>query len=208
MQMAQWLNLSDELQDKILGTDEIQGYVGESDWRSDHLMTVAKSWWKKPGGATRYHEVGTIILEPMRISREHYEPKFGKTFAAVVSLITHSQDYNISPDQYKYVERPKDIRSFEPIRDQATGLLLQSMRNLGMARNGQRLNYKNVTTLDLTDDSNSDVDNTVWKAKEMTEIDLFSPPIPLLPTNKAPFAAYLLLWFFLNVTSVNLSRTK
>ena len=63
MQMAQWRNLSDELQDKILG------FVGEYDWRSDHLMIVAKSWWKKRDGATRYHEVGTIILEPMRISR-------------------------------------------------------------------------------------------------------------------------------------------
>ena len=41
MQMAQWLNLSDELRDKILG------FVGEYDWRSDHLMIVAKSWWKK-----------------------------------------------------------------------------------------------------------------------------------------------------------------
>ena len=169
MQMAQWLDLSDELQDNILG------FVGEYDWRLHHLMIVAKSWWKKRDGATWYHQVGTIVLEPMRISREYYEPTFGKTFAAVVSLITHSEVHKISPDQYKYVERPKDIRSFEPIRDQATGLLLQSMRNLGMARNGQRLNYKNVTTLDLTDDSNSDVDNTVWKADEMNEMDLFSP---------------------------------
>ena len=77
-----------------------------------------------------------------------------------------------------------------------------------MQRNGQRLRYKNVTTLDLTDDSNWDVDNTVWRSEEMAETDLFKPQIPLLPTNGAPFAAYLFLWFFPNVTSVNLSRTK
>ena len=202
MQMALWCNISDEVQDKILG------FVGEYDWRSNHLMIVAKSWWKQCDGAIWYHVVGTIVLEPMRIGREYYEPTFGKTFAAVVSLITHSEVHNISPDQYKYVERPRDIRSFEPIRDQARGLLLQEMRNLGRARNGQRLNYKNVTTLDLTNDSNLDVDNTVWQSEDMNEIDLFNPQIPLLPTNGVSFAAYLFLWFFPNVTSVNLSRTK
>ena len=42
----------------------------------------------------------------------------------------------------------------------------------------------------------------------MDKPDLFKPQIPLLPTNGAPFAAYLFLWFFPNVTSINLSRTK
>ena len=41
----------------------------------------------------------------------------------------------------------------------------------------------------------------------MDKPDLFKPQIPLLPTNGAPFAAYLFLWFFPNVTSINLSRT-
>ena len=125
-------------------------------------MIVAKSWWKKCDGTTRYHQVGTIVLEPKRIPRSLYEPEFGKTFAAVVSLLTHSSVHNISPDQYKYVDRPTQIWSYQPITNQAFGLLLQQMRNLGLQRNGQHLRYKNVTTLDLTDDSNWDVDNTVW----------------------------------------------
>lgn len=200
--MTLWSDISAVIQDIILG------FVGEYDWRSKHLMIVAKSWWKNSKGGIRYPKVGTIVLEPMRIGREHYEPTFGKTFAAVVSLLTHSQVHTISPDQYKYVERPTDIRSFEPIRDQARGLLLQQMRNLVQAANGQRLNYKNVTTLDLTDNSNSDVADTEWQSEEMAEINLFDPQIPLLPTNGASFAAYLFLWFFPKLTSVNLSRTE
>ena len=189
--MALWSNISDVVRDIIFG------FVGEYDWRSKHLMIVAKSWWKNSDGAIRYPKVGTIVLEPMmRIGREHYEPTFGKTFAAVVSLITHSEVHTISPDQYKYVERPRDIRSFEPIRNQPIGLLLQQMRNLWKGTNGQCLNYKNVTSLDLTDNSNLDVDNTLRQSEEMNEIDLFNPQLPLLPTNGASFAAYLFLWFF------------
>ena len=202
MQMMQWRDLTDELRDKILW------FVGEYDWRLHFLMIVAKSWLKKRDGTTQYHQVGTIVLEPMEISREHFEPQFGKTFAAVASLIIHSQVHKISPDQYKYVQRPKDISSFQPITKQSFELLLQLMRNLGMERNGQRLRYKNVTTFDLTDNSNLAVDDTVWRSEEIALTDLLYPQIPLLPTNGGSFAAYLFLWFFPKVTSVNLSRTK
>ena len=192
--MTLWSDISAVIQDIILG------FVGEYDWRSKHLMIVAKSWWKNSDGAIRYPKVGTIVLEPMmRIGREHYEPTFGKTFAAVVSLLTHSQVHTISPDQYKYVERPIDIRSFEPIHEQARGVLLLQMWNLG-----QLLNYKNVTTLDLTDNSNADVADTEWQSEEMAEINLFDPQFP----EGASFAAYLFTWFFPNVTSINLSRTE
>ena len=201
-QPVQWLDLPDA------AMDNLHEYIGDDNWKLYNLLLVSKNWWKTDDHEVSRYKLGTIVLEPQRISRSLYEPKFRKTFAAVVSLLTHSSVHKISPDQYKIVDRPRDIRSFQLITDQAFGLLLQQMRNLGMQRNGQRLRYKNVTTLDLTDDSNWDVDNTVWRSEEMDETYLFKPQIPLLPTNGAPFAAYLFLWFFPNVTSFNLSRTK
>ena len=171
-------------------------------------MIVAKNWWKKHDGKIRYDKVGTIVLEQMGIPRRVYEPEFGNTFAAVVSLLTHSSVHNISPDQYKYVDRPTVIRSYQPIANQAFGLLLKEMRNLGLQRNGQHLRYKNVTTLDLTDDSNWAVNNTVWRSDKMNKPDIFDPKLPLVPTNRALFGAHFFLWFSPNVTSINLSRTK
>ena len=116
--MVQWLNLFDKFQDKILW------FVGEYDWKLHHLMIVAKSWWKKRDGTTQYHQVGTIVLEPKRIPRLLYQPQFGKTFAAVVSLLTHLSVHNISPDQYKYVEKPTEIQSYRLITNQVFGVLL------------------------------------------------------------------------------------
>ena len=152
-------------------------------------------------GETRY-ELGTIVLTPQGIPREHFEPNFGKTFGAIVGLITHSEIHNISNDHYKFVEPPKNISSFEAITDQGLGLLLLLMRNVG-----QRLQYNNVTALDLTDDSQRMVDDNVYQPTEIIQTDLFGPPLPLRPSNGGSFATYLFRWFFLNVTSVNLSRT-
>ena len=92
MQMVQWLDLLDELWDKILW------FVSEYDWKYYHLMIVAKSWWEKRDETTQYHQVGTIVLELKRIQRSLYKPQFRKTFAAFVSLLTHSSVHNTSPD--------------------------------------------------------------------------------------------------------------
>ena len=132
-----------------------------------------------------------------------------KTFAAVWSLVNHSFEHNIGPNQYKHVDRPTNIRSYEPITNQAFGLLLKQMRDLGFQRNGQDLRYNNVTTLDLTDDSNMAVDNRVWLSHEMNQTNVFDPKITTVPTLiGVPFGAYLFKWFFPKVTSVNLSCTK
>ena len=58
-------------------------------------MLVAKSWGKKRDGTTRYYQVDTIVLKPKIIQRLLYKPEFGKIFAAVMSLLTHSTEHNI-----------------------------------------------------------------------------------------------------------------
>ena len=187
MQMMQWLNLLDKLQDKILWL------VGEDDWKLHHLVIVAKSWWEKRDGTTQYQQMGTIVLEPKRIPRLLYQPEFGKTYAAVVSLLTHSSVHNISPDQYKYVKRPTEIQSYRPITNQVFGVLLQQIRNNELQLDGQRLCYRNVSKLDLTDSSNWEIDNTVWRSEDMQVPDLFKSKPPMLPTKGTMFAAYLFL---------------
>ena len=166
--IVQWIHLPDRLMHTV------HQYIGEEDWQLYNLSSVSTNWWMTDyRGATRY-QLGTIVLTPQRIPREHFEPNFGKTFGAIVGLITHSEIHNISNDHYKFVERPQNISSFEPITNQALGLLLLLMRNVG-----HRLQYKNVTALDLTDDSQWTVDNNVYQPAEMVQTDLFVPPLPL-----------------------------
>ena len=194
--IVQWIHLPDR------AMHNVHKCIGEKDWKLYNLLLVSKNWWKTDDhGATRY-QLGTIVLTPQRIPHEHFEPNFGKTFGAIAGLITHSEIHNISNDHYKFVEPPENISSFKPITDQALGLLLLLMRNVG-----QRLQYKNVTALDLTDDSQWTVDDNVYQPAEMVKTDLFVPPLPLPPSNGGSFATYLFRWFFPNVTSVNLSRT-
>ena len=145
----------------------------------------------------------------MQTPRIEYVPVFGKIFAAVWSLVTHSFEHNIEPDQYKYVDRPTNICSFEPITNQAFGLLLKQMMESVFQINGEDLSYNNVTTLDLTDDSNKAVDNRVWLSTEMNLTNIFDSEITTDPTIMGvPFGAYLFKWIFPKVTSVNLSHTK
>ena len=198
--MAQWLDLS-PLHDEILS------YVDGDDWKSYDLMLVNTNWWKNRDGTTRY-QVGTIVLIPMGFQGLLYQQELGKTFATVIRLLTHSNEHNISPDQYKYVERPTDIQSYRPITNQVSKVLLQQFRNNGLQLDGQPVCYKNVSELDLSNDSNLDVDINKWRSLEMEVPDLYEPDELMLGTNGATFAAYLFLWFFPNVTSINLSRTK
>ena len=194
--IVQWIHLPDR------PMHILHQYIGEEDWQSYNLSSVSRNWWMTDDrGETRY-ELGTIVLTPQGIPREHFEPIFGKTFGAIVGLINHSEIHKISNNHYKFVELPEDISSFEPITDQALGLLLLLMWNLG-----QRLQYKNVTALDLSDTSQWAVDDDKYQAADMVQTDLFWPQIPLRPVNGGSLATYLFRWFFPNVTSVNLSRT-
>ena len=71
------------------------------------------------------------------------------------------------------------------------------MRDLAFQRNGEDLRYNNVTTLDLTDDSNMAVDNRVWLSHEINLTDVFDPEITTdLTIMEVPFGAYLCKWFF------------
>ena len=197
--MAQWVNIPLSIREYILEL------LDDDTWRGQHLSSVSRPWQliMVNGVRQRQRQLGTIVLTPQRIPREHLQPTFGKTFAAIVGLITHSEIHNISNDHYQFVDPPKNIRSFEAITNEGLGLiLLQLMRNVG-----QRLQYNNVTALDLTDDHESAVNDNVYQPTEMVQIDLFVAPLPLPPANGGSFANYLFHWFFPNVTSVNLSRT-
>ena len=53
---VKWHDLSDKLLDIIFG------FVGEYEWKSNHLMIVAKNWWKKRDGRILYHPVQWLDL--------------------------------------------------------------------------------------------------------------------------------------------------
>ena len=196
--MAEWVNIPHSIWEYILEL------LDDDTWRGQHLSSVSRPWQLiMVDGVIQRRRQGMIVLTPQRIPREHLQPNFGKTFAAIVGLITHFEIHNISNDHYQFVDPPQNIRSFKAISNEGLGLiLLQLMRNVG-----QRLQYNNVTALDLTDDHESAVDDNVYQPAEMVQIDLFVPPLSLPPSNGGSFANYLFHWFFPNVTSVNLSRT-
>ena len=60
-----WYNLSDTLRDIIFG------FVGEYDWKSNHLMIVAKNWWKKRDGLIRYQPVQWLDLPDVAMDNLH-----------------------------------------------------------------------------------------------------------------------------------------
>ena len=122
MQMAQWLDLPPPVHDLILL------YVDDDDWKSYDLMLVNTNWWKSCYGITRY-QVGTIVLKPVGIPYLVYNRLEGKTFATIMRLIFHPNEYNVPPDQYKYVEKPINIQSFRPILRQRPRVVLQQFWN-------------------------------------------------------------------------------
>ena len=130
MQMAQWLDLPTPLHDIILL------YVGDDDWKSYDLMLMNTNWWKNRDETTQY-QVSTIVLIPTGFHGFVYQRELRKTFATVIRLLTHSNEHNISPDQYKYVERPTDIQSYRLITNQVSKVLLQQIRNNGLQLDGQ-----------------------------------------------------------------------
>ena len=104
-------------------------------------MLVNTNWWKN-GDGTAWYQMGTIVLKLTGIQRLLYQPEFGKTFAAVIRLLIHSNEHNISSDQYKYVERPTDIQCYRPITNQVFEVLLQQFRNNELQLDGEPVWYK------------------------------------------------------------------
>ena len=158
-------------------------------------MSVNTNWWNNRDGTTRY-QVGTIVLIPTRFQDLLYQRELGKTFATVIRLLIHSNEHNISSDQYKYVERATDIQSYRPITNQVFEVLLQQLRNNVLQLDGQPVCYNNVSEFDLSNDRNLDVNINTWRSLEMEVPNLFDPNEPMLGTNGATFAVYLFLWFF------------
>ena len=116
-------------------------------------------------------------------------------------LIHHHNEHNIPPDQYKYVEKSTNIRSFRPINRQRSRVVLQQFWNNGFQ--GQPVRYRNIRELDLSDDRNLDVDSNTWRSLNINLVNLFESNKPLLGPHGATFAAFLIGQFFSNVTSIN-----
>ena len=125
-----------------------------------------------------------------------------------MNLANHPNENNISPDQYKYVEKQKDIWRFVPINSQVSEVLLEQFMNNGFPLDRQPVCYRNVRELDISDDHNWDLNINTWRSSESGLPNLFELAEYLVgPNVVVTFAAYLFRWFFHNVTSINLSGT-
>ena len=122
--MVQWLDLPVGLENKIYQ------YIDDDNLKLHNFLLMSKNWWKSNLGVTRY-QLGTIILRPMGFPYRLYKRQLGRNFSTVMKLANHPTEHNISPDQYKYVEKPTDIRRFAPINSQVSKVLLQQFMNNG-----------------------------------------------------------------------------
>ena len=63
--MVKWLNFLYVVWDIILG------FLGEYEWKSNHLMIVAKNWWKKRDGLIHYQPVQWLDLPDVAMDNLH-----------------------------------------------------------------------------------------------------------------------------------------
>ena len=181
--------------------------VGDYNWTLYNWASLSKNCWKHDEGVYRY-QLGTIVLRPCGFSYSFYVQHFVTTYATLFELEKNHNHHKIPPDQYLFINKPTHIRKFASIYIKVHKVMLQQLLSKSFQYNGEPVSYRNVTAIDLSDDTDLEV-NIVWWSSEMKLFNFFEPyannRLPHVMNIDLTFAAYLFGQFFSNVTCINLS---